>query len=99
MRVARTLYGDAFEARTRDAVAEAMGDWAQLNRAEQGFAIAHLLYLNLRAQASTQHALRVLTEAVEEGLDDALDALGDPEDEPTEELPFRKVDEHDLSEE
>jgi hypothetical protein len=30
-----------------------MEEWAELDEAEQSFAVAHLLYLNLKAQAAT----------------------------------------------
>ena len=84
--VAKAFYGPAFSPRRKSELAEAMADWAELTPDEQSFAIAHLHYLNLVAQAGTQRLLadvRELLEELVENVDDALDDLpGLDEDEP-----------------
>ncbi len=57
-----------------------MAEWSELDDAEQRFTIAHLLYLNLRAQAAQLRALRQLRDLVGHAVDD-LDRGGEePED-------------------
>lgn len=76
--VAKAFYGPAFSPRRKSELAEAMADWAELTPDEQSFAIAHLHYLNLVAQAGTQRLLadvRELLEELVENVDDALDDL------------------------
>ena len=82
---ARTLYADAFEHRRKKDVAAAMDEWGELDEGEQGFTIAHLLFLNLKAQAETLRVLedvRELLDEVADGLDQALDEDDEREDEP-----------------
>jgi predicted TPR repeat methyltransferase len=55
--LARTFYGEAFEAKTQRELAEAMAEWEEMEPGEQSFATAHLLYLQLQAQAQTQQLL------------------------------------------
>ena len=62
-----------------------MADWAELSEEEQSFALAHLQYLNLVAQAGTQRLLlqlRELLEEIEEGVGEALDDVEVDEPEP-----------------
>ena len=76
--VAKAFYGPAFSPRRKSELAEAMADWAELTPDEQSFAMAHLHYLNLVAQAGTQRLLadvRELLEELVENVDDALDDL------------------------
>ena len=83
LHLARTFYGPAFQPRRKSELAEAMADWADLAPEEQSFALAHLDYLNLLAQAETQRLLtevRDLLEDLTEQVEDALD-----EEEPEEE--------------
>ncbi len=47
MRVARAVYKDQFEGKTRDEVIEAMDEWGE--DGEELFILAHLGYLNVRA--------------------------------------------------
>ncbi len=52
-----------------------MADWAELSEEEQSFALAHLQYLNLVAQAGTQRLLlqlRELLAEIEDGVSEAL---------------------------
>ncbi len=68
---ARGFYGEAFEPRRKSQLAESMADWAELTESEQSFALAHLQYLNLVAQAGTQGLLddiRDLLEEIEDGI-------------------------------
>jgi len=77
---ARRFYGEAFGSRTRRAYLESLADWSELSEDDQAFTLAHLQYLNLLAQARTQHLLvqvRDLLDEVAEGIGDVLD----PEDE------------------
>ena len=81
---AKAFYGPAFSPRRKSELAEAMADWAELTPDEQSFAIAHLHYLNLVAQAGTQRLLadvRELLEELVENVDDALDDLPGLDDE------------------
>ena len=76
--VAKAFYGPAFSPRRKSELAEAMADWAELTPDEQSFAMAHLQYLNLVAEAGTQQLLADVAELLEElveNVDDALDEL------------------------
>ncbi|HMV66965.1 MAG TPA: hypothetical protein PKA64_08955 [Myxococcota bacterium] len=84
---ARAFYAEAFEHRRKRDLARSMAEWSDLDDAEQRFTIAHLLYLNLHAQAAQTRALRQLRDLVGDVLDRVDDALqpddGDEDDEPT----------------
>src|SRR5690349_11284633 len=54
---ARAFYADAFAHRRKDDLADAMVEWTELDEGEQSFALAHLAYLDLEAQAVTQQLL------------------------------------------
>jgi hypothetical protein len=76
LEAARAFYADAFEHRRKKDLAAAMEEWTDLDAPEQTFAIAHLLYLNLKAQADTLRVLvdvRDLLDEVADGVDQALD--------------------------
>ena len=78
---AQSFYGDAFGARRRKDLADAIADWSELTEEEQSFALAHLQYLNLVAQAGTQRLLArvgALLEELVEGVNDALDEVPPP---------------------
>ena len=80
LEAARAFYADAFEHRRKKDLAAAMEEWTDLDAPEQTFAIAHLLYLNLKAQADTLRVLvdvRDLLDEVADGVDQALDDDGD----------------------
>ncbi len=96
---ARSFYGEAFGPRRPEHLAESMADWSELTEEERSFALAHLQYLNLVAQAGTQRMLARVVELLEELVDATEDlAYGDraesaedadrendpPEDEPEE---------------
>jgi len=73
---AKSFYGQAFGPRRKADLAESMADWAELTDEEQSFALAHLQYLNLVAQAGTQRLLLQLRELlgeIEDGVNEALD--------------------------
>ncbi len=85
LEAARAFYADAFEHRRKKDLAAAMEEWAEMDEAEQSFAVAHLLFLNLKGQADTLRVLvdvRDLLDEVADGVDQALDA--DEDDEPDE---------------
>ena len=83
---ARAFYAEAFEHRRKKDLARSMAEWSELDDAEQRFTIAHLLYLNLHAQAAQTRALRQLRDLVGDVLDRVDDALqpddGDEDEEP-----------------
>jgi len=83
---ARAFYAEAFEHRRKKDLARSMAEWSDLDDAEQRFTIAHLLYLNLHAQAAQTRALRQLRDLVGDVLDRVDDALqpedGDEDEEP-----------------
>jgi hypothetical protein len=82
LEAARAFYADAFEHRRKKDLAAAMEEWADLEEGEQSFAVAHLLYLNLKAQADTLRVLvdvRDLLDEVADGVDQALDTDEDDE--------------------
>lgn len=82
---ARSFYGEAFGPRRPEDLAVSMADWSELTEEERSFALAHLQYLNLVAQAGTQRMLARTVELLEELVDATEDlAYGDradPEDE------------------
>jgi len=84
---ARAFYAEAFEHRRKKDLARSMAEWSELDDAEQRFTIAHLLYLNLHAQAAQTRVLRQLRDLVGDVLDRVDDALqpdeGDDDQEPT----------------
>ncbi|HMV66453.1 MAG TPA: hypothetical protein PKA64_06350 [Myxococcota bacterium] len=89
---ARAFYAQAFEHRRKKDLAAAMEEWADLDEPEQSFAVAHLLFLNLKAQADTLRVLvdlRDLLDEVADGVDQALDVDDDdePEDDDRDEAP------------
>ena len=74
---ARAFYGPAFDHKRKKALARSMAEWAEMDEDEQSFAHAHLLYLNLQAQAATQKMqsqVRDLLDEVAESLSMALEA-------------------------
>ena len=70
LQVAHDLYGPAFEVRDPQDVREAVADWSSLKDAQRGYALAHLLYLNLQAQAATQRLLAELRDHSADMADD-----------------------------
>ena len=70
LQTARALYGAAFDSNLPDDVREASADWSALTDAQRSYALAHLLYLNLHAQATTH---RLLAELRDNGEDLAED--------------------------
>ena len=81
-RVARSLYGEAFDTDRADDLSASISDWASLTNAERSFSIAHLLYLNLQAQGRTSYQLGKVREqlaVLSRDLGDVLDELGGPE--------------------
>ena len=81
---ARAFYAEAFEHRRKKDLAGSMAEWSDLDNAEQRFTIAHLLYLNVHAQAAQLRALRQVRDLLAELADGVEDALGG-EEEPEEE--------------
>jgi hypothetical protein len=84
LEAARAFYADAFEHRRTKDLAAAMEEWGEMDESEQSFAVAHLLYLNLKAQADTLRVLvdvRDLLDEVADGVDQALDAADDEPEE------------------
>ncbi|MFH1466063.1 MAG: hypothetical protein ABIO70_16890 [Pseudomonadota bacterium] len=82
MQIAREHYGAAFGRRRPGSVERARDDWADLAEEDRSFALGHLLYLNLLAQAATVRLLlqvRDLLDEVAEGF-----AVEDEEEEPEE---------------
>ena len=77
---ARTFYAEAFEHRRKRDLAASMVEWADLDPAEQRFAVAHLLYLNLHAQAAQVRALRQLRELLGDLVDVVDGDAGDEEE-------------------
>jgi len=81
---ARAFYAEAFEHRRKKDLARSMAEWSDLDNAEQRFTIAHLLYLNVHAQAAQLRALRQVRDLLADLADGVEDALGG-EEEPEEE--------------
>lgn len=78
---ARAFYADAFEHKKRRELARSVAEWAEMEPGEQSFAVAHLLYLNLHAQASTQRLLAQIRDLLDEVLDEiAPDEPTPPDD-------------------
>lgn len=78
---ARAFYAEAFEHRRKKDLARSMAEWGELDNAEQRLAIAHLLYLNVHAQAAQLRALRQLRNLLSDLADGVEDALaGDDDD-------------------
>ena len=74
---ARAFYGPAFDHTKKKALSRSMVEWTEMEEDEQSFAVAHLAFLNLQAQASTQKLLtqvRDLLDEVAESLSVALEA-------------------------
>lgn len=104
LQLARDFYGPAFGARRSRALDEAHEDWADLEEHEHSFALGHLLYLNLQAQAGTQRLLL----QVRDGLDEIATLLegegeddGDADGEDDDEAPSaeQELDEEDQDDE
>jgi hypothetical protein len=99
LELARTFYGEAFEAKTQRELAQAMAEWEEMEPGEQSFATAHLLYLNLQAQAQTLLLLghvRDLLDELAEALTAAL--LANLEEPKSEEPPFDEEPDETLPE-
>jgi len=94
---ARGFYGEAFEPRRKSDLAESMADWAELTEDERSFALAHLQYLSLVAQAGTQRLLGAVLEVLEEIEDGVGEALEGQAVEP--EVDGSEIDEFELDEE
>ncbi len=69
--IARAFYADAFGVGLQSDLDESVAEWSALTEAERSFAIAHLLFLGLVAQAGAQESL---TDAIDL-LDDLADSL------------------------
>jgi hypothetical protein len=63
---ARTFYAEAFAHHRKDELAEAMAEWTELDETEQSFALAHLAYLDLEAQAVTHQLLGQVRDLLDE---------------------------------
>lgn len=77
LETARAFYAEAFDQRSKRDLARSIAEWAELDEEEQSFATAHLLYLNLQAQAAGQRLLvqvRDLLDEMAEGLTTAIEA-------------------------
>ena len=81
---ARAFYGEAFDHKRKRELAASIAEWSEMDEGEQSFAVAHLLFLNLQAQAGTQRILgqvRDLLDEVAESLTTAIEAsLPDPDE-------------------
>ena len=81
---ARAFYAEAFDHKKKRDLARSMEEWGELGEDEQSFTVAHLLYLNLQAQAANQRLLgqmRDLLDEVADALTSAIEASL-PEDAP-----------------
>lgn len=85
MEKANLFYGSAFDLNDKDALASAIRDFAELSDAEQRFMLAHLLYLNLQAQASQVRLLRDQRDTLDELSADVGEGLDLLAEEPGEE--------------
>lgn len=88
---ARGFYADTFGTRRARDLRKAREDWADLTEDEQTFAQAHLLYLDLMAQAANQNLLLQIRDLLEEVADSlvVLRESGPAEDEePEDEEPI-----------
>ncbi len=83
---ARAFYAEAFEHKKKRDLARSIAEWSEMDDDEQSFGVAHLLYLNLQAQAAGQRLVtqvRDLLDEVAESLTTAIEAsLPDEEEEP-----------------
>ena len=83
---ARAFYGPAFDHKKEKALARSMAEWAEMDEEKQSSALAHLAFLDLEAQATTERLLvqvRDLLNEVAASLSVALEAsLPEEEDEP-----------------
>ena len=99
---ARAFYGPAFDHKKKRALARSMAEWAEMDEDEQSFALAHMAFLDLQAQAGTQRLLvqvRDLLDEVAESLSVALEASLPEEEEPEpQDVPDEDLDEFDLDE-
>jgi hypothetical protein len=81
---ARAFYAEAFDHKRKRDLADSIAEWSEMDEGEQSFAVAHLLFLNLQAQAGTQRILgqvRDLLDEVAESLTTAIEAsLPDPDE-------------------
>jgi hypothetical protein len=81
---ARAFYAEAFDHKRKRDLADSIAEWSEMDEGEQSFAVAHLLFLNLQAQAGTQRILgqvRDLLDEVTESLTTAIEAsLPDPDE-------------------
>jgi hypothetical protein len=84
---ARAFYAEAFAHQRKSELADAMAEWTELDEAEQSFALAHLAYLDLEAQAVTHQLLgqvrdlldelaEAFTMAVEASMDESREDAG-----------------------
>lgn len=74
---ARAFYAEAFEHKKKRDLARSIAEWSEMDEDEQSFAVAHLLYLNLQAQAAGQRLVtqvRDLLDEVAESLTTAIEA-------------------------
>lgn len=82
--VAQAFWGPAFGALDRPSLEQGMSEWVRMSEAEQRFAIAHLLFLNLQVTHGIQvsnrgilHRLEDMREDVELIADDVQDRAVD----------------------
>ena len=66
---ARLFYSDSFGALKKRELRASKDDWNDLTEEEQSFALAHLQYLDLMAQAGTQRLLVQIRDLLEEVAD------------------------------
>lgn len=78
---ARAFYGEAFEPRKKRDLARSIEEWTEMEEDEQSFVVAHLLYLNLKAQAAGQRLLADVRDLLDEVADGLLTAM-EEDDEP-----------------
>ena len=93
--IAHRFYGDAFGPHHSADLSASMDEWAHLTAEEQSFTLAHLFYLGLEAELTTQRMLRrtcSLLERMGGSMDEFLDRLEEFEE--TEE-PIHETDEVD----
>ena len=76
---ARAFYADAIDHHRKKDIVHAIEAWSEMDSGEQSYAVAHLLYLNVQAQAATLRVLtdvRDLLDEVADGVDQVIDASG-----------------------
>ena len=71
--LAKMLYGEAFEATSREGVSAAMEDWKSLRPWERSFISSHLLYLSLQQLAANRSIVNRLIKAMDDLCDTAED--------------------------